>query len=95
MSKIYEKLLLKRLIEETNGLEGESQYGFRKNFSTNTATLELQSHIAKAVDSGSIVAVYSVDLSSAFDLLRADTFPSLSSNKIKFVIANFSVIIIS
>ncbi len=82
MSKIYERLLLQRLLDETDGMEGRSQHGFRKSYSTATAVLELQSIIAKALDEGSIVAVYSVDLSAAFDLLRIDTFDKIISSYI-------------
>jgi hypothetical protein len=82
MAKIYEKLLLAKLENETEGLEGSSQHGFRKNFSTSTAAVELQSIIAKTLDQGKAVGVYSVDLSSAFDLLRVDTFDKVMSGKL-------------
>jgi hypothetical protein len=77
MSKIYEKLLLHKLESELGGCEGASQHGFRKNHSTTTAALELQSIIAKIIDGGNYALVYSVDLSSAFDLLRRDVFVKL------------------
>jgi hypothetical protein len=82
ISKIYEKLLLRKLSLETDGEEGDSQHGFRKNFSTTTAVLELQSIIAKALDSGKVAAVYSVDLSAAFDLLRMDVFDRVMSDRL-------------
>jgi len=71
-SKLYEKMLLKRLNEETAGLEGSSQHGFRPNHSTVTACLELQSVISEALDDGKYAMVYSIDMSAAFDLLRRD-----------------------
>ncbi len=77
LSKVYEKLVLEKLMRETSGMEGTSQHGFRPHHSTTTACLELQSVIAKGLDEGKVVAVYSVDLSAAFDLLRADTLLDL------------------
>jgi hypothetical protein len=73
-SKIYEKCILARLIRETNGLEGENQHGFRKNHSTETALLMLQSKLAQILDKGDPGIIYSFDLSAAFDLLRPDKF---------------------
>jgi len=70
ISKIYEKILLTRLLRETEGKEGCFQHGYRKHHSTTTALLELQARIARRVEGRSKVAVYSMDLSAAFDLLR-------------------------
>jgi hypothetical protein len=93
VSKIYEKLLLTELERESNGLEGATQHGFRKNHSTITALLELQSFIAKKLDKSCIVVVYSVDLSAAFDLLRYDTFDDLVgpflSDGLRFALLDF------
>ena len=45
------------------------QHGFRKNHSTSTAALTIQSNIAKGLDRGKKVIVVSTDMSAAFDLL--------------------------
>ena len=53
-SKIFEKLILKRIyeLEIVNGIKlaGKQQHGFQKNKSTLTAGLLLQSLIAGALD---------------------------------------------
>jgi len=69
-SKLYEKIILKKLIEETEGLEGHFQHAYRPNHSTTTALLELQHRIARNKETFKFVAVYTMDLSAAFDLLR-------------------------
>jgi len=70
--KLYEKLVLNKIEDETLDMEGQWQHGFRRNHSTLTACLQLQSYIAAGINARKIVAVYSIDLSAAFDLLRAD-----------------------
>jgi hypothetical protein len=77
VGKIYEKMVLQQLETETDGMEGETQHGFQKNHSTVTALLEIQSFIAKSLDEGRSVVVYSVDLSAAFNLLRSDVFDDI------------------
>ena len=72
-SKIFERLILERLLQvEKNkqlDLSGITQHGFKKNRSTITASLELQNQIAKAMDEDNYVAVASMDLSAAFDVI--------------------------
>ena len=74
VSKIFEKLILKRLEEigEENGinLTGEQQHGFKKNRSTITAGLTLQSILANALDEDEYAVMSSLDLSAAFDLVN-------------------------
>jgi len=74
ITKIYERLLLHRLEliekEENVDLTGASQYGFKKNVSTETACLEIQSKIARSCDSGNFAAVASLDLTAAFDVIE-------------------------
>ena len=74
-------------------MEGPLQHGFRKAHSTTTALLEIQSYISKSLDAGLSVIVYSVDLSAAFDLLRADTFDDIIGRKLseglRFAILDF------
>ena len=75
-SKVFEKLILKRLemIEEENKLDltGKHQHGFKKNRSTITAGLTLQSIISKALDEDEYAVMASLDLSAAFDLVNLD-----------------------
>ena len=75
-SKVFEKLILKRLEEiatENNiDLTGIEQHGFKKNKSTITAGLTLQSEIARIMDSNKYAAMSSLDLSAAFDLVNLD-----------------------
>ena len=75
-SKIFEKLILKRLEEiarENNiDLTGMEQHGFKKDRSTTTAGLTLQSKIAREMDGNGYVAMSSLDLSAAFDLVNLD-----------------------
>ena len=53
-SKIFEKLILKRILEiqESNNVDitGKNQHGFKKNRSTLTLGIQLQSLIARALD---------------------------------------------
>jgi len=69
-SKIYEKVLLTRLMEETKDMEGNSQHAYRPFHSTTTALLELQHKISSNLEEKLKVACYSIDLSAAFDVLR-------------------------
>jgi len=80
MAKIYEKCILKKLEVETDGLEGEHQHGFRRNHSTETALLTLQSIIANKIEKKQMSILYSIDLSGAFDLLRPDVFTDSMKN---------------
>jgi len=73
---------MQRLQEETSGMEGSWQHGFRKGHSTETAAIELQSIIAEALDKGEHAIVYSIDLSAAFDLLRIDVLEEELRGKI-------------
>jgi hypothetical protein len=73
ITKVYERLILQRLDfiqeQEKVDLTGTSQHGFKKNFSTETACLEIQSKIARACDGGKFVAIASLDLTAAFDVI--------------------------
>ena len=75
-SKIFEKLILKQIhyLESKNLLDftGKQQHGFKKNKSTATAGLLLQSLIAKATDLNQYALMASLDLSAAFDLVNVD-----------------------
>ena len=75
-SKIFEKLILKRLVElqDLNKVDFtcKQQHGFKKNKSTASAGLVLQSIIAKHVDSNDLVGMASLDLSAAFDMVNIE-----------------------
>ena len=87
IAKVFEKLLLNRLVTETTGLEGSYQHGFRRAHSTTTALLQLQNSIAKHLNSGEQCLVYSVDLSAAFDVLRPDIFMDMYRDKLSHGLA--------
>ena len=74
ISKVFEKLILKRIIDLQDSnkvdLTGDQQHGFKKNKSTATAGLLLQSIIATHVDKNEFVAMASLDLSAAFDMVN-------------------------
>jgi hypothetical protein len=76
ITKVFERLILLRLeeIEKENGIDltGYEQHGFKKKRSTITAGLTLQSLIAKEMDMDCYVAMSSLDLSAAFDLVNLD-----------------------
>jgi exonuclease III len=74
ITKVFERLILLRLeeIEKENGIDltGYEQHGFKKKRSTVTAGLTLQSIIARGMDKDCYVAMSSLDLSAAFDLVN-------------------------
>ncbi len=72
-SKIFERLLLSRIdIEKEARVDifGKTQHGFRRGRSTVTAAIELQANIAESMDDNCYVAVASLDLSAAFDVIN-------------------------
>ena len=58
-------------MEDIGGVDltGNCQHGFKKNGGTCTAGLQLQSMIARALDDDEYVAIASLDLSAAFDVV--------------------------
>ena len=66
-SKILERAVHKQLIDhlETNDLLSETQFSYRKNRSTELATILLSDNVRKAVDEGHFVGVLYIDLSKA------------------------------
>ena len=70
-SKILERAVHKQLIDhlETNDFLSKTQFGCRKNRSTELATILLSDNIRKTVGGGHLVGVLYVDLSKAFDTL--------------------------
>ena len=75
-SKIFEKLILKRILEiqDTQGVDltNSSQHGFKKKHSTASLALTIQTIIAHALDEDNIAIMASLDLSSAFDMVNID-----------------------
>jgi hypothetical protein len=75
-SKIFEKLILKRILEiqDNAGVDftNKNQHGFKRKNSTSTLMAVLQSQIARALEDEDYVIVASLDLSSAFDLVDID-----------------------
>jgi hypothetical protein len=71
---VYEKLLLHRFQEiqekEKTDLTGSCQHGFKKNFSIETACLEIQTKLSNACDNGDCAARASLDLTAAFDVVN-------------------------
>ena len=69
ISKLLAKLMYKRtyhFLEQTDQLY-QSQYGFRKSHSCETAIMELASSIIKGKDDGFYTLALFIDLSKAFD----------------------------
>ena len=73
-SKIFEKLILKRIhqIQEDFNIDltGNAQHGFKKNKSTSTAGLTIQSLLSRALDKNNYAIMASLDLSAAFDVVN-------------------------
>ena len=72
LSKLLEKLYEKRLVNflETNCIINDSQFGFRKNRSTELALVTLLEYISKAMDKNLYTVGVFVDLRKAFDTLN-------------------------
>ena len=72
LPKVFEKVVLDQLYDYliANGLLFESQYGFRKQHSTELAALELTGRIRREMDQNRIPFSVFLDLSKAFDTLN-------------------------
>ena len=72
ISKIIEKCVFKQIFEyfESNKLLYGSQYGYRKNHSTETACLELVDKLYKQLDDSQSPFCVFIDLSKAFDTIN-------------------------
>jgi hypothetical protein len=68
-SKVYERIMYKRLISfiNTHKLLYEYQFGFREGHSTNLAIVYLVDKISQALDNGEYVIGLYLDFSKAFD----------------------------
>jgi hypothetical protein len=75
-SKVFERLVLTRILdiekEARVDIFGKTQHGFRKGRSTVTAAIELQACLAESMDNNHYVAVASLDLSAAFDVINIE-----------------------
>ena len=71
-SKILEKLMFNRMVEflDKHNVLYEHQYGFRQNYSTEHALIQLSDKIAQAIDKKRFMIGIFVDLSKAFDTLN-------------------------
>ena len=73
-TKIFEKMILMRLtqIESENNcsLTGKPQHGFKKNHSTCSLGLTVQSVLSHALDENNYALMASIDLSAAFDVVN-------------------------
>ena len=69
LSKIYERLLAKRLnsFAEGNNLLPNQQFGFRKGLGACDAVLTISDKVQRALDSGSEARMIGLDFSAAFD----------------------------
>jgi len=82
IGKFFEKCVLERL-NKYEDLFGNNQHGFRNGHSTQSAMLEIQSHLSKGMDKDLFTCIYSADMSAAFDLLRPDKFNELLSENLE------------
>ena len=75
-SIFFEKLILLKLqkleIKHKIDLTGKPQHGFKQKRSTATASLTLQSLLARGLDGDNLELMASLDLSSAFDVLNVE-----------------------
>ena len=74
LSKVFERVVFEQLYEylHSKNLLYRSQYGFRKDHSTELASVELIDHICKEMDKGDTPFSIFLDLSKAFDMLDHD-----------------------
>jgi hypothetical protein len=81
-SKIYENIMYRRLSKylEDNNLLSESQHGYRRHRSTESAVLEVSNHIRKAGDSKKFSGLLFVDFQKAFDMINHDVLLQQLSN---------------
>ena len=74
MSKLLERVVARQLVAylDTNHLLPDTQSGFRRGFSTDTAIICVLSDLPDAVDRDEFAALILLDLSAAFDTVDHD-----------------------
>ena len=74
LSKVFDRVVFEPLYEhlKSKKLLYQSQYGFRKDHSTELASVELIDHICKEMDKGDNPFSIFLDISKAFDMLDHD-----------------------
>jgi len=82
IAKLYELCVLQRLesFDQDESL-GYAQHGFRKRHSTTTAVVEIVDSICEARENKNLVAIYSADLTAAFDILRKEKLAEIMIEK--------------
>lgn len=71
LSKAFERCIVAKLRKiDHDLLFGPNQHAYKPFSSTTTACLTIQDYLATNLDLGKIVLLYTIDLSSAFDVLR-------------------------
>lgn len=72
LSKAFEKIILERFskFEQKHNIIIDCQYGFRKNFSTESALLTQKEYILDNIEKGNVVLGIFIDFSRAFDLIN-------------------------
>ena len=72
ISKVFEKIIFYQVSQSflNNNYLCKSQYGFRQNFSTEHAILEIVDRVACELERGSTPVAIFLDLSKAFDTLN-------------------------
>ena len=72
LSKLLEKIIANQLMEflENNKLLSNTQHGFRKNLSTETALIKVSDAIYNNIDNNKITLLILCDLSKAFDSIN-------------------------
>lgn len=75
ISKIFERAITSRITNylETNSILSNTQFGFWKALSTETALIDFTSYIYKAIDSKLHVAGLYLDFSKSFDMINHDS----------------------
>ena len=86
ISKVFERAVFNQLYQylDVNNLLFDSQYGFRKQHSTELAALELIDRIHKSMEDGQIPVSIFLDLSKAFDTLDHTILLSKLKGAMKF-----------
>ena len=71
-SKVFEKVIYDRLIYfiDKHSILYEHQYGFRSNYSTNLAIIQMVNQISSAIDNKELSVGVFLDLSKAFDAVN-------------------------